>query len=107
MPQTTHTPGPWTIRDGGFIDGKGFFCLATVRAAHVPNEPEAIANARLIAAAPDMLAVLKVVLACPQATTALARIGTGTRTGVDYFGGEVWTSNAFEDLCAAIAKAEG
>lgn len=54
-----HTPGPWTIRDGSFIDGPGFTCLANVRAAHVPSEFEAIANARLIVAAPDMLAELK------------------------------------------------
>lgn len=48
-----HTPGPWTIRDGSFIDGEGFACLAHVRAAHVPHEHEAIANARLIATSPD------------------------------------------------------
>ena len=72
-----HTPGPWIVRDNGegwvcpVIDspniGKGYFAslaTATQRDPH-PREGGGIstttarANARLIAAAPDLLAALE------------------------------------------------
>lgn len=53
-----HTPGPWVIREGSFIDGPGFRDIASVRGAHVPWEHEAQANARLIAEAPAMAEAL-------------------------------------------------
>jgi hypothetical protein len=51
---STHTPGPWAVhRDGYTITGNRAF-IATCIA--VPNETAA--NARLIAAAPDLLDAL-------------------------------------------------
>ena len=58
-----HTPGPWThegqgditgIEDGGDIDGLVDVCSVYLRTA--PGRHDA--NARLIAAAPDLLAAL-------------------------------------------------
>ena len=46
----THTPGPWTVQYG--CDQWGNLCK-------LPTTFEHAANARLIAAAPDMLAALK------------------------------------------------
>lgn len=69
---TDHTPGPWTednedprelARDFGGITivasngGDG----ATFTAIAVGSGPEAVANARLIAAAPDLLAALEAI----------------------------------------------
>lgn len=56
-----HTPGPWVIDPcwdilGNTDDGNGMVCQITTDA--VPRA-EAEANARLIAAAPDMLAALR------------------------------------------------
>lgn len=56
-----HTPGPWVIDPcwdilGNTDDGNGMVCQITTDA--VPRA-EAEANARLIAAAPDMLEALK------------------------------------------------
>lgn len=47
-----HTPGPWTLFDR-LVQGRGG---APVAAVHGPH---AYANARLIAAAPELLAALK------------------------------------------------
>jgi hypothetical protein len=56
MTQTAkHSKGPWSLRDGSFIDAPTFNNLAQVRAAHVTDQLEAKANARLIAATPDLL----------------------------------------------------
>jgi hypothetical protein len=62
---TKHTPGPWTkvkrkvtpsLMDYSIVaEGEGFWDLATV---HDDGGSRAIANAILIAAAPDLLAAL-------------------------------------------------
>lgn len=53
----SHTSGPWTLSEwGGHYDiGPG-----VMKVAEIPRSlPEAGANARLIAAAPDLLALLR------------------------------------------------
>ena len=63
----THTKGPWEVGDGSWksghvdINAKTHGSLAVV-VTFVDDEPyaEGLANARLIAAAPDLLASLKV-----------------------------------------------
>lgn len=59
-----HTKGPWNFRtdrvsgDNGIIaDGTGVFieCFAEIRHAGEGARDEALANARLVAAAPDLL----------------------------------------------------
>ena len=72
--QTSHTPGPWRVgqgRDGFFnvwvMAGEKQLVADVIRAADAPSfqfctgpadEDESIANARLVAAAPDLLAAL-------------------------------------------------
>ena len=67
-----HTPGPWHISDDEqnvlAKDGTGNRLIAQCHAGHLP---ERSANARLIAAAPDLLATLRrlvEVLECDQCT---------------------------------------
>ncbi len=68
----THTPGPWglsrvehsngTPRNTVNVNGRGWFCFASVYvrlSGHKEDSPEGLANARLIAAAPDLLEALK------------------------------------------------
>lgn len=59
-----HTPGPW-FNDGTDIMAEDNFCVATVHRPRMDDEGtymsngRANANARLIAAAPELLAALK------------------------------------------------
>ena len=64
--KTTFTPGPWTLEEGSAEEDGQIFDALVVVATATPDEmitaipshdAEALANARLIAAAPDMLAV--------------------------------------------------
>jgi hypothetical protein len=86
-----HTPGPWEVRDKFYIGRAGRMSLAEVKSGDVPAEDveQHMANARLIAAAPDLLAACKAA-AMKLAHSPLDRI-----------------SVAFEMLEAAIAKATG
>lgn len=52
-----HTPGPW-IHDGQHVYAKGSFKLY-VEGTRFGAKGSLVANARLIAAAPDLLAALK------------------------------------------------
>jgi hypothetical protein len=64
-----HTPGPWVTADTKFANGirtevesEGGLvcsCIRTVNARKVRSWDEVDANAKLIAAAPDLLAALK------------------------------------------------
>lgn len=93
--ETRHTPGPWDISWGTYQDGEGhevceyrkqgqpLACIAKV-CFHDDQDGETKANARLLAAAPDMLEALKMI-----------RDGCGPDT---------WEG---QKACAAIAKAEG
>lgn len=97
---TQHTPGPWTVEpgevtwiereDGGHrhlsIGGPEFHVgLAQVD----EDDDEQAANARLIAAAPELLAALETTLRM------LAAMPAGT------------TSRAYADACALVRKAKG
>ncbi len=90
----THTPGPWTVRHlTGFPlmiatqpDADGFGEPIADTSRHM-LPAEALANARLIAAAPDLLEALKWALEH-------AEWSNDTETGTD-------------PIRAAIAKAEG
>lgn len=71
MTTAKHTPGPWrTNKDGDRVLGKeGPVCDVIECKAPVLNEPQSFhaerqkANARLIAAAPDLLAALRTLMA--------------------------------------------
>src|SRR4051812_7979165 len=98
---TAHTPGPWQVHDyavnfgpynAGIDVGPGLRMVARVCGEFERPEPGpvAMANARLIAAAPDMLAALH------KAHNFLDSHGNG------------WDeAETLEDARAAIAKAEG
>lgn len=61
--KTQHTQGPWIITNGRCIYGSGDFIkpfVASVEDDH--NDAETAANARLIAAAPDLLAALQAIV---------------------------------------------
>ena len=66
-----HTPGPWTVRHD-FRCGNGKLCIGVSAARIGPksgavawpsgtDETQELANAHLIAAAPDMLAALQLI----------------------------------------------
>lgn len=64
LDQTTHTPGPWMVRPIIDFDGdwearitKAGEAIGSLTQAGSRDRREAEANARLIAAAPDLMAV--------------------------------------------------
>ena len=61
--QTKWTAGPWRVEGRKVIAGLGF--SGVVAEVHEPDTAEGAANARLIAAAPDMVALLERVAAEP------------------------------------------
>jgi len=87
--ETKHTQGPWTVnRIGEITSGKTRIAKVTSNGPTFGSPTmDDIANARLIAAAPDLLAALKA-------------IQRGT------IGGQVHFECACL-ICAAIARAEG
>lgn len=94
-----HTPGPWQVPDDnhvGVYGGDEQTLIATVA-----RTPDRIANARLIAAAPELLAALKLALPIIEADAQYWR-DTTPRGG---------TANRLDEFAAGIreviAKAEG
>ena len=59
MSKQEHTPGPWFILDGAIlcdqVNDYGNFHIARFDRGDNPNTPEDLANAKLIAASPDLL----------------------------------------------------
>lgn len=105
-----HTPGPWQIETWNYSGSRTVPTIRTAKDAiaqlcnlwrpednpHEMGVAEQEANARLIAAAPDMLAALKAFLRAPS-------IGSSGPGSVSI---EVQTFN-LNEARAAIAKAEG
>lgn len=97
----THTPGPWEVgEDSDVYSHNGANCVAMIcGAAERPKQGENKANARLIAAAPELLEACKAMVArCkePMIERAFKAINQGGMF------------SAFPDILeAAIAKAEG
>ena len=103
--KTRHTSGPWQVVtgedwDGATVQTQGGRIVACCDGCDIPGatkEPtteEAKANARLIAAAPEMLDALKTLHACHRA----------------FSGSDDWTTlddEARAEVEAIIAKAEG
>lgn len=91
---STHTPAPWTVDNRAIYGTRGLIkpFIASVEDDH--NDSETGANARLIAAAPDLLEALIALHACHRG----------------FSGSENWTAlddEAREFAEAAIAKATG
>jgi len=95
-----HTPGPWTIGRDCLPGGPSFMAIhssdraATAICSMRVNVPEVAANARLIAAAPDLLAALDYLLA--------QTVDMDLKHGIELTEGE---TEARTLALAAIAKA--
>ena len=92
-----HTPGPWTAyKSTSYLDETPSWIVPGV--AHCGDGELSEANARLIAAAPDMLAALERVWEAysPQYVSAMA--DDCERTALD---------DAFDTVRSVIAKARG
>ena len=99
--ETQHTPGPWKFSPNGagylvtredvFVVGHG---ICGVKPSQSASEDQCEANARLIAAAPDMLAVLN------ETTLQLRYLA-------DKFGETGTGAAVLARVQAVIAKAEG
>lgn len=98
MKTTNHTPGPWRFHLGRGASPRihiqtsgGYQIVSTTEVSrHAPEAIEQRANARLIAAAPDLLAALELALKCAD------------DHGADHFGFGEYADAAR----AAIAKAK-
>lgn len=92
MTNATHTPGAWRITDDfiGVHDQQGR-CIADMDSEGAPDigYDESLANARLIAAAPDLLAALSDIILSSDANCGDS------------------LANAIEAARNAIAKAKG
>lgn len=100
--KTKHTPGPWTVDGNGIKHSyvgagrgeNGNFEIART------SGPQKKQNAKLIAAAPDLLEALK------KAKALMFCYGTGDIKHIDPYTGEILTP-VMQQICSAIAKAEG
>ncbi len=100
-----HTPGPWALDRSGVkvLDPreKSEYVLANVHGASIR---ELEANARLIAAAPDLLEALEALVGENRPLTSLC-----IHDGEDAFGRVkgTWSVEAQRKAVAALAKAKG
>ena len=108
MSAAKHTPGPWKadlclegwgIHEVQRADGAGIARLAEMQTAFAPDDKEGIANALLIAAAPDLLEALRAARRAMQEAEVAWCDGTPSAP--------VELLNAISDAQAAIAKATG
>ncbi len=91
MTNAKHTPGPWSYKAGDsilYIQSKGIIAKVGIAGYWEKYSPEDEANARLISAAPDLLAALREFVHPYQSATLTER-------------------EQREKALAAIAKAEG
>lgn len=101
-----HTPGPWRLTESILEDGRPFFSIAGADRVDLGylslrSAEELTANARLIAAAPDLLEALEAVI---------DDLSGGIQDCIDNGGSEAWISEAdtrLKNARAAIAKARG
>ena len=104
---TKHTPGPWMVAetrhkfDTLIRDRDNDPVASTNFAGYSPKT--AAANARLIAAAPLMLAALKKVERLFQSPAFIGVISEASVSDVQCLG----TAHAYADVADAIRKAEG
>lgn len=92
-----HTPGPWTVEKNGYLNQLGIEpCIGAVYGAG----EELNANARLIAAAPDLLAALEALMGIVSDSNGVAGY---------HRNGDIADWNEFDEInmaVAAIAKAK-
>jgi hypothetical protein len=97
---TPHTPGPWEIESThGITVGpadNGFVCRVRY-ATTAKQRDEAFANARLIAAAPDLLEALRTIAECNEESSRLPASDRHKK----------WCAKTAAVARTAIAKATG
>jgi len=59
MDNAQHTPGPWVYGKTGYVKSGDCYIAEVLHGPDCPDADEVKANARLIAAAPDLLAALE------------------------------------------------
>lgn len=93
MSGAQHTRGPWKLAGGFFAATVFVGDKKKPRIIHdgIQSDPEAVANARLIAAAPDLLAALRHLAECVDAERELSSA----------------SEIALDEARNAITKAEG
>lgn len=102
-----HTPGPWKVFNGTDVypdddDTEGMRYIADCAPVYDDlSFEQRRANARLIAAAPDLLAVARIIAAMPITETAADDVPLYGLDGVYLTHGHIRAARA------AIAKAEG
>lgn len=99
----SHTPGPWTVQGQAVLSDRPYpewKQIAEVRIGNADNwsDPEGESNARLIAAAPELLAALR---AARDDLSDLLEVADLTDEGV------ADTTAVLNQVIAAIATAEG
>ena len=122
--RTLHTPGPWTFERNGKSDsgrepkGVPYFWINLDAPGHLggmrcsghasQTDEESVANARLIAAAPDLLAAAKDAQSAIDG--AAQAIADASEWSEDSVGDDTYAQNLTRlamSIRAAIAKAEG
>jgi hypothetical protein len=99
MSNNTHTPGPWTVRNEHF---RPLAILSADRASIIARLPDTApkSDARLIAAAPEMLEALETAKLDMYAAWVLAK-DLGDKPSIDH------CSKSLSRVSNAIAKAKG
>lgn len=116
-----HTPGPWTLGDGSpgvygpgyaVVGADGVMILARVNGQGYPigigKHPASDANARLIAAAPEMLEALRTLMVLKtvghgqKSAEQMGRLNEYLSIGMIRF-----VDRCYDEARAVLAKAEG
>lgn len=98
--KTAHTPGPWKVAGDA---GREQWCPITSKGGDVaftPNGKQGVADATLVAAAPDLLAALKDSVGFVEAWS--MALNDSGKTAASQIALKSW-----DKMKAAIAKAEG
>lgn len=96
---TQHTPGPWNAINAMVRDGTGQIRIADCEVSYQLPVLTMDANARLVAAAPDMLAALQAAIDC-----GMVPISSALEGGAVKYSAHVRVA---DQIRAAIAKAIG
>lgn len=91
--KTKHTPGPWVVMNGSLDVWNAEKTRRITAHPWVDKDDESEANARLIAAAPDLLTALEIALPYVES--------------FDDDNADLQTKANAAAVCAAIAKAKG
>lgn len=102
---SAHTPGPWKVEDDGrevvVYAVEGSCRVASIELDNLDDRSHALRDARLIAAAPDLLAACRLLLDSERSLGDLC--AGGCRPGIN----QHTQGCAVAVASAAIAKAEG